>query len=82
MKYALLLPDRGRSLKRLHRPNRFNRMGFKGKPELKVLTDLDPVCLGCGPYEASEGIYPCRRQRKNCGEGKLIVLIDRIPFFD
>jgi hypothetical protein len=39
-------------------------VGIKGKPGLKVFTSLDPVCLGCGPYEASEGIYLRARQRK------------------
>jgi len=42
-------------------------MGFKGKPGLGVITGLDPVCPQCGPYEASEGIYPGHGQIKNWG---------------
>jgi len=42
-------------------------MGLKRKLRIKVFTGLDPVCLGCGPYEASEGIYPRLRQEKTGG---------------
>jgi hypothetical protein len=31
---------------------------------LKVFMSLDPVCPKCGPYEASEGIYPCQAKKK------------------
>jgi hypothetical protein len=38
-----------------------------GKSRLKVFTGLDAVYPKSGPYEASEGIYPGYRQRKNWG---------------
>jgi len=47
-------------------------MGFKGKPGLGVITGLDPVCPQCGPYEASEGIYPGHRRIKNWGWAKIL----------
>jgi hypothetical protein len=71
------LPDGGRSLKRLHGSTalEFGCTGFKRKPDLKDFTGLDPVCPKCGPYEASEGIYPCPSQGKN-GESKFKSLLD------
>jgi hypothetical protein len=36
----------------------FGCMSVKRKPSLNVVTSLNPVCRKCGPYEASEGIYP------------------------
>jgi hypothetical protein len=66
-KLGLSLPGRGRSLKRLHRPNRFKLwlQGFQGgKPGLKVFAGVDAVCPKSGPYEASEGIYPGRAKKK------------------
>jgi hypothetical protein len=40
---GLWLPDRGGSLKRLHRPNRYEvwLLGFEGKPGFKVIPTLD-----------------------------------------
>jgi hypothetical protein len=68
---VLLLPDRGGSLKRLHRPNllevqckvsRRNR-GFN-------VTGINPDCPQSGPYEASEGIYPGRAIITGGGQGE------------
>jgi hypothetical protein len=39
-------------------------MGFKRKPILKVFMDFDLVRPKCGPYEASQGIYPGHGQKK------------------
>jgi hypothetical protein len=39
-------------------------MDLKERPDLKVFIGLDPVCPKCGPYEASEEIYPGRGQRE------------------
>jgi hypothetical protein len=66
----ILARDRGGSLKRLHRPNCFKLWlhGFQGeKPGPKVFTGVDAVCPKCGPYEASERIYPGYGQGKNWG---------------
>ncbi len=46
-------------------------MGIKGKPDLKIFTDVDPVCPKCRPYEASEGTYSSRGQGKKLGVGKI-----------
>jgi hypothetical protein len=51
-------------------------MGFKGNSALKVFTSLDPVCPKCGPYEASEGIYP-PRHRKNWGRAFVNIFLKR-----
>jgi hypothetical protein len=65
---SIFARDRGGSLERFHRPNRFKVWlhDFQWGEILNVITGLDLVHPQCGPYEASEGIYPGRGQ-KNWG---------------
>jgi hypothetical protein len=65
-KYALFLPDGGRSLKRLHRPNRleFGCMRFKENPGLKLFTGLDAFALNAGLMKPRRGFTPVLGKKK------------------
>jgi hypothetical protein len=68
---VFLLPDRGGSLKRLHRPNPLGLdcMGFKEDQSFKIFMSINPDCPERGPYEASEGIYHGRATKTGGGQG-------------
>ncbi|MGZ3558441.1 MAG: hypothetical protein ACXU97_04935 [Thermodesulfobacteriota bacterium] len=64
------MPDRGGSLKRLHRPNllEFDWTGFMDKTRFQDPSGFQPYLPSTRPYEASEGIYCGHGQGKKPGQ--------------
>ena len=74
---VLLLPDRGGSLKRLHRPNLLGLTAWVSRNTRvsKSFMSLNPVCPQRGPYEASEGIYHGRATKPVVGKHGLFRFV-------
>ncbi len=56
----------------------FGCMSFEGRVCFNVMIGLGPGYPQCGPYEASEGIYPGCGQRKNWGRARVLIPLTQV----